>query len=92
MDGIVRTQPAPWKKVDRVLCYRRVNENGVSEPPIRQVCEHCRLHRGQDPASLGANHREAGNAVVAPTDKNLHEALCFVRRLCPVFVAAVSAD
>src|SRR6516165_2850228 len=63
--------------------YRRVDENGVSEPPIRQVCQHCRLHRGHDLASLGTNHCEAENAIFAPTDKNLHEALCLVRRLCP---------
>jgi hypothetical protein len=60
-----------------------VDENGVSEPPIWQVCQHRRLHRSHDLAGLGANHREAENAVVAPTDKSLHEALCFVRRLCP---------
>src|SRR4029077_4162797 len=33
-----------------------------------------------DLAGLRADHREAENAVVAPTDKNLHVALCFVRR------------
>ena len=41
-----------------------------------------RLHRGHDLAGRGANHREADNEVVAHTDKNLHETLCFVRRLC----------
>lgn len=40
----------------------------------------CRLHRRHDLTSLGANHRKAKNAVVAHTDENLHEALCFVRR------------
>jgi len=35
-----------------------------------------------DLAGFGANHREAENAVVAPSDKSLHEALCFARRLC----------
>jgi hypothetical protein len=44
-----------------------VDENGVSEPPIWQVRQHRRLHRGHDLAGLGANHREAENAVVAPT-------------------------
>src|SRR6516165_12404925 len=63
--------------------YRRVDENGVSEPPIRQVCQHCRLHRGHDLASLGTNHCEAEDAIVAPTDKNLHEALRLVCRLGP---------
>jgi len=28
-------------------------------------------------AGLSANHRKAKNAVVTPTDENLHEALCF---------------
>ena len=44
-----------------------------------QVGQHRRLHRSQNLAGLGANHREAKNAVVAPTNQNLHEALCFVR-------------
>ena len=64
------------------LRHRRVRENGVAEPPIWQVCQHRRLHRGHDLAGLGANHREAENEVVAPADKSLHETLCFVRRLC----------
>ena len=63
--------------------YRRVNENGVSELGIWQVGQHRRLHRSQNLAGLGANHREAENAFVAPIDKNLHEALCFVRCLRP---------
>src|ERR1700730_8656727 len=63
--------------------YRRVDENGVSEPPIWQGCPHRRFHPGDDLAGLGTNHCEAKNAVVAATDKNLHEALCLIRRLCP---------
>jgi hypothetical protein len=60
-----------------------VRENGVTEPRIWQVCQHRRLHRGHDLTGLGANHREAENAVVTPTDKSLHEALSFVGRLRP---------
>ena len=60
-----------------------MDENGVSESPIWQVCQHRRLHRGHDLTGLGANHREAKNAVITPTDKSLHEALSFVGRLRP---------
>jgi hypothetical protein len=57
-----------------------VRKNGVAEHRKWQGCQHRRLHRGHDFAGLGANHRKAKNAVVTPTDENLHEALCFVRR------------
>jgi hypothetical protein len=59
-----------------------VDENGVSEPPIWQVCQDRRLHRDHDLAGLGTNHREAENAVVTLSDKSLHKALRFARRLC----------
>jgi hypothetical protein len=64
------------------LCHRRVREGGVAKLRIRQVCQHRSLHYGHDLTGLGANHRKAEYAVVAP-DKSLHEALCFVRRLRP---------
>jgi hypothetical protein len=57
-----------------------VRKNGVAEHRKWQGCQHRRLHRGDDFAGLSANHRKAKNAVVTPTDENLHEALCFVRR------------
>ena len=53
----------------------------VSEPPIGQLGQNRRLHCGDNLAGLRANHREAENAVVAPADQRLHEALCFVRRI-----------
>src|SRR5262245_61361045 len=64
------------------LHHRRVRENGVAEPRIWQICQHRRLHRGDDLAGLGANHREAENAVVI-TDKSLHESMCFGTCLLP---------
>ncbi len=52
---------------------------------IWQVCQHRRLYHGHDLAGLGANHREAKNLVVTPTNKNLHEPLGFVRGThCPI--------
>ena len=63
------------------LRHRRVRENGVAEPRVWQVCQHRRLHRGHDLTGVGANHREAENAVVTPADKSLHEAALFVDRL-----------
>src|SRR5215510_1113459 len=65
------------------LHHRRVRENGVAKPRIWQICQHRRLHRGDDLAGLGANHREAENAVVIPTHKSLHEALSFSGCLRP---------
>src|SRR5215510_10733302 len=64
------------------LHHRRVRENGVAKLRIWQICQHRRLHRGDDLAGLGANHREADNSVVI-TDKSLHEALFFVSCLRP---------
>ena len=64
------------------LCHRRVRENSVAEHRIWQACQHRHLHCGHHLTGLGANHRKAEYAVVAP-DKSLHEALCFVRRLRP---------
>src|SRR5262249_25899653 len=67
------------------LHHRRVRENGVAELRIWQVCEHRRLHRGHDLTGVGANHREAENAVVIPTHKSLHEALSFSGCLRPQY-------
>src|SRR5437016_5727662 len=75
------------EEVAEPLRHRRVRENGVTQPRIWQVCQHRRLHRGHDLAGLGADHREAENAVVARADKNLHEALRFVRRRRPSHAA-----
>ena len=72
--------------------YRRVDENGVSELGIWQVGQHRRLHRSQNLAGVGANHREAENPFVASIDKNLHEALCFVRCLCPQYSATLRRE
>ena len=43
--------------------------------------QHRRLHRGHDLTGLGADHREAENAVVTFADQRLHETLSFVGRL-----------
>jgi hypothetical protein len=48
-----------------------------------QAGQNGRLHRGHDLTGLRADHREAENAVVTRVDKRLHEALCFIDRLCP---------
>src|SRR5215468_487839 len=64
------------------LHHRRVRKDSVAEPRIWQICQHRRLHCGDDLAGFGANHREADNAVVI-TDKSLHEALFFVSCLRP---------
>src|SRR5262245_42310958 len=69
------------------LRHRRVRENGVAETRIWQVRQHCRLHRGHDLTGLGADHREADDAVVTRPDKSLHEALCFVCCLRPQYSA-----
>src|SRR5260370_41744574 len=57
-----------------------MRDNGIAELRIWETCQHRGLHDGHDLAGLGADHREAENAVVTP-NKGLHEPLCFVPRL-----------
>lgn len=51
LDGSRRHIRKEWTES---FCYRRMDENCVSELPVWQVCQHCCLHRGQDFAGLGA--------------------------------------
>ena len=60
-----------------------MSDDCVSEHRIGQVGEHRSLDYGHDLTGLGANHREAENAILTPTDKDLHKALRFVRRRRP---------
>src|SRR5262249_37591291 len=46
----------------------------------RQSADHRRLHAGHDLARLGADHREAEDAVAARLDEHLHEAGRFSER------------
>ena len=51
-----------------------MRDDGIAELRVWETRQHRRLHHGHDLAGLGADHREAENAVVARTDKNFHEA------------------
>ncbi len=53
----------------------------IAQHRIGQLREHRCLHGRHDLARLGTEHREAENAVIARTDKNLHETLFLVGRL-----------
>src|SRR5215471_18817994 len=66
------------EKRAEALCHCRMCDDGIAELRIWQVRQHRRLHHGHDLTGFGADHREAENAVLARTDKNLHKALRFV--------------
>jgi hypothetical protein len=60
------------------LILNGVRKNGVAKARVGQARQHRRLHHGDDLAGLGANHREAVNAVIV-THQRLHETLSFGR-------------
>ena len=64
-----------------------MREDSISQPRIGQARQHRRLHSGHDLASLGADHREAEDAVFAAADQDLQEALRFARRFRPQDIA-----
>ena len=59
-----------------------MGEDGIADRRGGQASQHCHLHAGHDFARLGADHREAHDAILACGDEGLHEALplaCGVR-------------
>src|SRR5262245_59009032 len=62
---------------------RRMRDDRIAELRIGEVRQHCRLHCKHDLIGLRPDHRKADNAVVIAGYNNLHEALRFLRRLCP---------
>src|SRR5262249_25608278 len=72
------------------LDHRRVRENGVAEPRIWQICQHRRLHRGDDLAGLGANHREADNSVVITPTRAFMKP-CFSSVVCARSTALIGS-
>src|SRR5690349_12423541 len=63
------------KERAEALGHGRMRDDGVAELRKWQARKHRGLHHGHDFAGLGANHREAEDAVVTP-NKRLHEPLC----------------
>jgi len=57
-----------------------MRENGVAQNGEGKFGEHRRLHNRHDFTGLGADHREAENAIVAGVDQRFHKSVQFIDR------------
>jgi hypothetical protein len=54
--------------------HRRVRQNCIAKPGVRQAAQHGALHGGDHLSGTGSEHREAEDAIAVLVDQRLHEA------------------